>query len=415
MIIILPVLVIQLVAVYIFYQRHWYNVTQHTSRLLISEVIDLVESEKYIHNEFIDSNHLNLKYKFMPEFEIPQKPQNHLKELDIFEKNLSKKLSLDIKKVSIHNIDNYIFLYIKLREGLLQIELPYKALYNPTTIVFVVWMIVLTFILLTVSIIFSKNQIKSIIELTNAAESYGIDSKFGYYKPSGATEIRQAGIALLKMQDRIKKQANKRAQMLAMISHDLKTPLTRMKLQVELMEEGDEKEELSHDIESMQQMVASYLDFARGEGGEQFVSIDLIAWTHDFIQKKYPNHDISFNANQEQIFIKLKSNAFERAISNLISNSLKYSTKIIISLYTIDTNAIITVEDNGNGIDEEERSLVFKPFYRADKSRCLQSPSVGLGLAITKEIIKGHYGTISLEDSVKLKGLLVRIILPIIK
>ena len=262
--------------------------------------------------------------------------------------------------------------------------------------------------------IFSKNQIKSIIELTNAAENYGKGEKKLIYKPSGAKEIRRAGLAVIKMKDRIERQTAKRTQMLAMISHDLKTPLTRMKLQVELMDEGEEKEELQYDINSMQQMISSYLDFTRGEGGEEFQKIEIGKWISDFIKNKWSSYDISTKIKNTAITANIKPHTFERALSNLISNALKHSTKIEISIYSEDDTANIIIEDNGTGIKKEDRKLVFKPFYRADKSRSLDTDSsVGLGLAITKEIIKGHFGSIRLEDSEKLKGLLVRIKLPI--
>nr|MBP9778339.1 ATP-binding protein [Rickettsiaceae bacterium] len=287
------------------------------------------------------------------------------------------------------------------------------TLLNPTTYIFALWIIFLTIILLAVSLIFSKNQIKSILELTNAAEKYGRGEKMPEYKPSGAREIRKAGIAFLKMKDRIERQTAKRTQMLAMISHDLKTPLTRMKLQVELMDDSEEKEELNHDINSMQYMISSYLDFARGEGGESFSKVELNKWVSDYIKLSWNKSNIELEQKKNNIFAQIKIYSFTRALNNIISNATKYSTKIKISVYSQNDNAFITVEDNGKGIDNIEKNHVFKPFYRGNKARTFEdSTNVGLGLAITKEIITGHYGSISLAESKTLKGLLVKIKIP---
>jgi two-component system osmolarity sensor histidine kinase EnvZ len=413
LIIIVPTLVGQLLAVHLFYQRHWYNVSQHTSELIATEISSLISTKKYTAPPYKKISYLNLEYLFIPDASLPKAHEKHIEEFEIFKKILKQEINQE--GTVVFDEDGRIKLYLQSENGILQIRLPYKSLLNPTTYIFVLWIIFLTILLLSVSLIFSKNQIKSIIELTNAAEKYGRGDKTSLYKPSGSKEIRRAGLAFLKMRDRIERQTTKRTQMLAMISHDLKTPLTRMKLQVELMDDSEEKEELQYDIESMQHMMLSYLDFARGEGGEEFQTLNLNSWLNNYITSKWQSHNIKTHTDKMPVFIQIKPHSFERAIANLISNALKYSTKVVISVYSDKSNAFITVEDNGSGIKPEDRKLVFKPFYRADKSRSLDHfASVGLGLAITKEIINGHYGSISLDDSKKLKGLLVKIQLPII-
>jgi len=413
LIIIVPTLVGQLLAVHLFYQRHWYNVSQHTSELIATEISSLIRTKKYASPPYKKRSYLNLEYLFIPDATLPKAHKQHIEEFEIFKKTLKQEINQD--GTVVFDKDGRVKLYLQSENGILQIRLPYKSLLNPTTYIFVLWIIFLTILLLTVSLIFSKNQIKSIIELTNAAEKYGRGDKNSLYKPSGSKEIRRAGLAFLKMRDRIERQTTKRTQMLAMISHDLKTPLTRMKLQVELMDDSEEKEELQYDIESMQHMMLSYLDFARGEGGEDFQTLDLNNWLNNYITSKWQGQNIQIHTDKKPIFIQIKLHSFERAIANLISNALKYSTKVVISVYSEKSNAFITVEDNGSGIKPQDRKLVFKPFYRADKSRSLDHfASVGLGLAITKEIINGHYGTISLDDSKNLNGLLVKIQLPII-
>ena len=413
LIIIVPVLISQLLAVYLFYKRHWYNVSQNTSYLIATEISELIRNlnSKKIPKQ---GNYLNLEYSSVSS-KLPDHPQEkYVEELEIFKKLLQEELGQE--GVIVLDQGRNVHLYLQIGAQTLLIKLPYKAILNPTTSIFVLWIIFLTILLLSISLIFSKNQIKSIIELTDTAESYGRGEKTDKYKPSGAKEIRQAGLAFLKMRDRIERQTAKRTQMLAMISHDLKTPLTRMKLQVELMNESEEKEELQYDIDSMQHMIDSYLDFARGEGGEDFKPINLNNWISSYIKTKWSENNISLNISPDQVITLIKPHSFERAIANLVGNAFKHSSKVKISLSSSEDEALIIIEDNGKGIKKDERKSVFKPFYRADKSRSLDnSAGVGLGLAITKEIISGHYGTITLGESKSLKGLLVQIQLPIKK
>ena len=411
LIIIVPAIIGQLIAVYIFYQRHWYNVTEHTSGFIVNEIISLIKDVDYKLSPDKIESYLNLNYKFTPDTKIPNLPVRNSEELEILAHSLEYKISNN--KAIFLNENGKIEIYLQIGSDQLKIILPAKILINPTTYIFVLWILFLTITLIAISLIFSKNQIKSILALTSAAENYGRGENIDNYKPTGAKEIRKAGLAFLKMKDRIEKQSAKRTQMLAMISHDLKTPLTRMKLQVELMNDSEEKEELKYDIDSMQQMIASYLDFARGEGGEEFIQIEINSWLTDYIKNKWNGCNIEVKKEKKKIFARIKPHSFERALANLIGNSIKYSTKQKISVYSSRDNVIISIEDNGTGINDEDKKNVFRPFYRIDKSRSLDSSSsVGLGLAITKEIINGHYGNIILMDSKDLGGLLVKITVP---
>lgn len=412
MIIIIPTLVAQLLSVYLFYQRHWYNVSNQISGFIATEISSFLNVVDYEKTPNQKRSYLNFDYIYIPNFVVENSNIRHIKEIEIFKNTLKKELGRD--SVVIIDDDNNINFYLKAGSGTLKIILKYKSIVNPTTYVFVLWIIFLTILLLSISLIFSKNQIKSIIELTNAAEKYGRGDRDYSYKPSGAQEIRHAGLSFLKMKERIERQTAKRTQMLAMISHDLKTPLTRMKLQLELMDESEAKEEFSYDINSMKQMIASYLDFARGEGGENFESLDIKQYLEKYLNNKWSNANIISDFSKDAAFVKIKYHAFGRALSNLISNSLKYATKVKILFYVLDESVFIEIEDNGSGIKEEELDLVFKPFYRSEKSRPLvNNSSVGLGLAITKEIIKGHYGDVVLEKGKDLKGLKAVIQLPI--
>ena len=411
LIIIIPTLIGQFFALHLFYERHWYNVSYHTSSLIITEIESLLQQKELYKNKSQVTKYLNLSYILLPNQTITSNNLNKAEELEILKKQLENKIIYQ-SNVSIDE-NGKISILIQIHKDIISITLPAKILLNPTTSIFVLWVIFLTILLLTVSLIFSKNQIKSILDLTNAAEKYGRGEKMDNYKPSGAREIRKAGLAFIKMKDRIERQTSRRTQMLAMISHDLNTPLTRMKLQVELMSNSDEKEELNHDIKSMQHMISSYLDFAKGEGGEVFVKIELNNWVRKYLKLSWNFANIQILAKEKELYTQIKPHSFSRALNNIISNAIKYSTKIKISVYSNDEEAIIIIEDNGKGIDDHEKIHVFKPFYRGNKARTLKdSTNVGLGLAITKEIINGHYGSIKLEKSKELKGLLVRIKIP---
>ncbi|WP_367364148.1 ATP-binding protein [Candidatus Tisiphia endosymbiont of Nedyus quadrimaculatus] len=414
LIIIVPTLIGQILAVFLFYDRHWYNVSYYTSNIIANEIISLLEQDdnNLLEKNTTETNYLNLSYQFHQELNLPRKQPRISEELEIFKNIINVKINK--KNIVKINDSKRIEVLFQLTDGLLKITFPAKLLMNPTAYIFVLWLIFLTILLLSVSLIFSKKQINSILTLADAADQFGQGiTRLPTFKPSGAKEIKKAGIAFLKMKERIEQQISKRTRMLAQISHDLCTPLTRMKLQLELMKESEETEGLKEDILTMQQMIKSYLDFAKGENGEEVQIIELSSWLSTIINK-WPVANIELLATK-QITAQIKPINFERAISNVISNAIKYSTKIKITVCSTSTNVIIKIEDNGIGIKDAEKLLVFKAFYRSDKSRPLNnSGNVGLGLAITKEIIIDHNGTISLQDSKILGGLLVEISLPLI-
>jgi len=418
LIITVPTVIAQLVAIYVFYDRHWSNIINSTSRTLANEVKlirhiyekhSLIEAKTQaaILGITLKHNHGNI-------------PKSHKQCNDERLEVLSEELGIVTKQkfvVRLIKDDTEIEILHQLPKGVLVFTRSVKPLIHPTTYIFIIWMVSLTLVLLTVSLIFSRNQIRSILELTRAADAFGQGAQMPLnYKPSGATEIRKAGIAFLKMKSRIASYIEKRTQTLAMISHDLKTPLTRIKLQLEMMPDSEEKNGMQQDVISMQQMIVSYLDFARGEGGEEFEHIKILDWFHNILNiNSYTNLDITYNSNAQNADLKIKPHAFKRAIDNILSNANKYATKVIISTSIIDNKLIIDIEDNGEGIRDTDKELAFKPFYRVDTARHIASDgNVGLGLTITREIILGHNGNISLENSEILNGLKVRIILPLL-
>lgn len=421
LIIIVPTVVGQIASIYLFYERHWYNVSEYSSASIARQIALMVD--RYKENDQISlqsiSNILKIEYDAYPnkklnKVTILDVDQSKSEEIEILRRELDDVISL--KKNVYLASSGKIIVNIETNEGVFQVQLPSKPILNPTTYIFVLWIVSLTILILIISLLFSKNQIKSIIELTSAANEFGnskLPSDKTKYKPSGAKEIRLAGLAFIRMRERIERQITKRTQMLAMISHDLRTPLTRIKLQAALMNPQEGLKEIEQDVINMENIITSYLDFVRGEGGEKFQKVELSRWINDNIKytkigKLKINYDLATNC-----VTSIKHHALLRAMSNIISNSEKYASKIKISSYKEKGDIIITIEDNGPGISEKDKKMVFVPFFRSDSARAIDHRgSVGLGLTITREIILGHNGKIFLEDGKNLKGLLVKIVLP---
>jgi two-component system osmolarity sensor histidine kinase EnvZ len=258
--------------------------------------------------------------------------------------------------------------------------------------------------------IFLKNQTRPISNLARVAEKFGKGEEIEEFKPSGASEIRQAGYEFDKMRKRIVRHLTQRSEMLSGISHDLRTPLTRMKLQIAFIKDKDLANKLTEDINEMEKMLNEYLQFTSSsylEKNEQFNLSELI----NKIIEKYDNKNISKKIS-EKIYINGRKNLIQRCMNNLIDNAIKYGDKINIDLRINNKNLFIKIEDNGPGIPENEYDNVFKPFYKIDKGRAESKSSVGLGLSIASDIIRSHGGNISLEKS-SMNGLRVKIFLPV--
>ena len=275
------------------------------------------------------------------------------------------------------------------------------------------WMVLTSILASLIAIIFLKNQIKSIKGLSIAAEKLGRGGDAPDFKPSGAREIRSVGISFIRMKERIMRQISQRTQMLSAVSHDLRTPLTRMKLQLEMMNEDEAVLELKSDIADMERMINEYLDFSKSGGVQRErtkdVNIkDFLETIIIYYQKMHKNIGQELDI-ADKLTIPIKRNAMKRAIRNLIDNSFHYGDKVLILAKISNKNLKIIVEDNGCGIPEAQRSEIFKPFYRIDNSRNLDKTSVsggaGLGLAIVMDVISSHGGKIKVEDSPKENGL----------
>ncbi len=275
--------------------------------------------------------------------------------------------------------------------------------------IFTLWITVPAFLMVAIAIIFLKNQTRPISKLAQASERFGRGEDIEEFRPSGALEIRQAGFEFEKMRKRILRHLNQRSEMLSGISHDLRTPLTRIKLQLAMIKDKDLSKKLSMDVDEMEKMLNEYLQFASTGAKDKTESFDMSKLVKKIIDK-YENPQIQKNLIPE-IYFNGRKNMIQRCINNLIDNSLKYAEKILINLEKYDSNIILSIDDDGPGIPKSEYQNIVKPFYKIDKSRSESKSSVGLGLAISSDIIKSHGGDIKFDKS-KMGGLKVIISLP---
>jgi two-component system osmolarity sensor histidine kinase EnvZ len=299
---------------------------------------------------------------------------------------------------------------VEMPNGVMQIAVPRKRLSTPTSSLFILWMIGSSLVLLTIASVFMRNQVRSLQRLAVAADLLGKGRDVPNFKPEGATEVRQAARAFIKMRDRLQRQITQRTEMLAGVSHDLRTPLTRMKLALELMPDDSSVAELKSDVAAMQRMVQGYLDFARGEGEEGERDTDIVLMIHELISSQRGGPPI-FAALPERHVLPMRPDATRRCIGNLVSNARRYGKHIWITGVAVRDGFDVTVDDDGPGIPAAQRDSVFRPFYRLDAARNPNTGGLGLGLTIARDLARGQGGDVTLEDSPQ-GGLRVRLHLP---
>jgi two-component system osmolarity sensor histidine kinase EnvZ len=308
--------------------------------------------------------------------------------------------------------DRWVEIRVQLQDGVLLVLAPVKRLASSTTYIFVLWMVGTSLIVFAVATIFMRNQVKSVRRLAAAARAFGKGGDVPNFKPEGAAEVRQAAQSFIDMRDRIKNLMAHRTAMLAGVSHDLRTPLTRMKLQLAMMEGKEGAAELAQDLDEMARMIEGYLAFARGEGGEESVKGDLSALLYDVAEGfRRAGAEIDLHC-EEGLVMSLKADAFRRCLNNLIGNAKRYAKHVWVRAGKRGDDVEILIDDDGPGIPAEKREEVFKPFYRLEASRNVKTGGVGLGLSIARDIVRGHGGDIQLEES-PLGGLRVRLRMPV--
>ena len=412
-----PVILLQLVVTIVFFDSLWIKTNKGLTRALVSEIDTFIvayDNEDNDKEYLIDlfSIYLDLNIKFIEDEEFDFKINERW--FSPLDRSLRRELKSSIgnQKFWFSTTDylELINVRIKYKNGYFEFLFPKDRVSNSSARLFGLWITVPAIVLITIAMIFLKNQTRPITNLARAAEKFGRGEDVDEYRPSGSLEIRQAGYEFEKMRKRIQRHLNQRSEMLSGISHDLRTPLTRMKLQLAFIKDQEISSKLSEDINEMEKMLNEYLQFTSSNFSEknEIFNISLLM---DEIIHKYENKNISKDIIGE-IYINGRKNLLRRCFNNIIDNAIKYGSKVDVSLSKKSKNLFIIIGDDGPGIPEAEYNNVFKPFYKIDKGRAEAKSSVGLGLSIASDIIRSHGGYIRLNKS-KLNGLEVKIFLPV--
>jgi two-component system osmolarity sensor histidine kinase EnvZ len=416
LILVVPVIIAQLITVYIFFERHFSALSVELSRAVAGDVAMLADETERdpddrarIFSQAGDT--LDLSVDFEPNAMLtPEVPGrwNPLIE-PILETALHERVRRTFT-IGPYGDDNWVEIRVQLPDGVLDVRSPQRRLFSYTAFVFIGWVVGASMLLTWIAVIFMRNQVRPIRRLALAAESFGKGRDTMRLKPAGALEVRQAAAAFVTMRDRIRRQIVQRTEMLAGVSHDLRTPLTRMKLQLALQPDGEDTEELRADVTEMETMIEAYLAFARGEGGETPQRIDLALMLRDVVDGLPGSQAVTVDA-EPPIMLEIRPTAMKRCLGNLIGNALRYARTVHVSASWRQRTAAIVIDDDGPGIPPESREEVFRPFFRLDPSRNAATGGVGLGLSIARDIAHGHGGEIDLQDS-PMGGLRVVLTLP---
>ena len=411
-----PTIILQIIITIVFYDSIWIKANKNITRSLVNQlktIEEVYQNDKKNLDFFTDSykNNFNFEIGIKQETFPNNSGERRFSPMD-------RSLRRELK--SVFGTNNYWFntskfknaVEIKIRSGndVIKFLVPKEMVSASSVRLFVLWTTLPSLVLVIIALIFLKNQTKPLVRLAKAAERFGKGDYVNDFRVSGSQEIRKAAFEFDRMAKRINRHLNQRAEMLSGISHDLRTPLTRLKLQLAMLKQKDVSEKMSKDIDEMEKMLNDYLQFAKTQAQENTTTINLNALL-DTIKKDFNNKKLTFKGESEAIELQGRPTALKRSFENIIQNGLTYGNKVEIDVQKGNKRALVLFEDDGPGIPEIQFKNVFKPFFRLDKSRSLNQSGVGLGLAIVEDIINSHGGNIQLGKS-KYGGLLVKISLP---
>jgi two-component system osmolarity sensor histidine kinase EnvZ len=414
LIVALPILILQLTISIVFFDSLWIKTNKGMTRALLGEIKTYIDSYSKNLNDSLEidklfKENLNFDVKYIELKKLPKK--NTERWFSPIDRTLRRELKSRFSNYwfDTTSYKDLIDIKIAYKKGYFQFYIPRERVTNSSARMFALWITLPAFLLITIAILFLKNQTRPIIKLAKASERFGKGEEIEEFVPSGALEIRQAGYEFEKMRKRILRHLNQRSEMLSGISHDLRTPLTRIKLQLTFIKDKEISKKLSEDVKEMEKMLDEYLQFARSQFSEKTTKINLNKLIES-VSSKYENSKIKLELS-ENVEINGRVNLLQRCLENLINNSIKYANNTYLKLNKSSNHSIVIVEDDGPGIPVNEYENVFKPFYKIDKSRGDSKSSVGLGLSIANDIIKSHGGNIKLDKS-NFGGLQVKIFLP---
>ncbi len=418
LIIVTPLVLLQLVATVIFFENHWSKVSRRLAQGVAGDIAIVIEQmPKYQQTDELQDLYrkalinFQLTFKYLPDGVIANSNKNS----GLMETALTRAIEAHVKKpfsLDSESDDRLVIIKMQLSDGVLEIIVPNKRFFSTTTYIFVMWMVGTSLLLFGVAVIFMKNQVRPISRLAMAADDFGKGRDLKKFKPEGALEVRRAASAFIAMRNRLKRHIQQRTDMLSGVSHDLRTPITRMKLQLEMMKTGDGIDELKSDISDMEHMLDAYLAFARGEGSEKQVPASISEMLGEIVtQVRRKGVMIDFHSEGE-VDATIRKGALKRALTNLIENAAKYGKNITVRAGVRENGIEIIIDDDGPGIPDEMRAEVFRPFYRIDASRNPETGGVGLGMTIARDAVRGHGGEINLSDAPG-GGLRVMVLLPL--
>jgi two-component system osmolarity sensor histidine kinase EnvZ len=421
LIIVSPLILVQVIATWVFYDRHYDTITKRLAQGIAGDVSAVIrimgpEPDAESRAAALDlarrSLWLDIAVRDDARLQADPAPPGW----GVLDRKLTKALRERLPYPFVIDTDapeEVVRIDVQLPIGVLAVRVPRQRLFSSTTYIFIMWMVGSSIVLFGVATIFMRNQVRPIRRLARAADSFGKGRDVPDFKPEGATEVRLAAAAFLHMRSRIKRQIGQRTEMLAGVSHDLRTPLTRMKLQLALLGDSPEVNNLASDVAEMEKMVGGYLAFARGEGTEQPLRADLGELLREVVAQMTREKGGSVDLHLEQpLVLPLRPEAMRRCLANLLGNAQEHAEHVMVSSSRRKNIVEVMIDDDGPGIPEADREDAFKPFYRLDQSRNPDTAGTGLGLAIARDIVRSHGGDIVLEDA-PVGGLRARLWLPV--
>jgi two-component system osmolarity sensor histidine kinase EnvZ len=407
LIVVMPILILQAVVAYVFMERHWQMVTRRLSSAVVSDiaaVIEVIETypqdERFSEITRIATDTYGLTISVLPPDPLPESGSRPF--FSLLDSTLSREMRRRINRpfwVDTLGDSDLVEIRIQLDDHVLRVFAPRSRAYASNSHIFLLWMGGTSLVLLTIALLFLRNQIKPILTLGKAAEQFGKGRPVGDFRPRGAREVRQAAQAFIDMRERIERQVEQRTTMLSGVSHDLRTVLTRFKLELALLGETPETEALRADVDEMSRMLEDYLAFAQGDAGETTEMVDLPVLLEEIADSARRGGDIVETTFEGEPRALLRALGFRRCVANLVGNAGKHGDRVELKARHADGWLTITVDDDGPGIPPQEREAVFRPFYRLDSGRNVDSGGSGLGLAITRDIAMSHGGDVILAES----------------
>ncbi len=410
-----PTIILQIIITIVFYDSIWIKANKNTARSLVAQLKTI---EEVYRNDKKNLDFLTDSYKNNFNFEIGINKERFPnisgeRKFSPMDRSLRRELKSSFGNsnywFSTSKFKNAVEIKIRSENEVIEFLVPKEMISTSSVRLFVLWTTLPSIVLIIIALIFLKNQTRPLVKLAKAAEKFGKGDYINNFIPSGAQEIRKAAYEFDRMAKRINRHLNQRSEMLSGISHDLRTPLTRLKLQLAMINQKDLSEKMSKDIDEMEKMLNDYLQFAKTQAQEKTSQVEL-SELFNKIKDNLKNNNLEI-LQEHKIFLNARPIALKRSFENIIHNGLTYGKKVVVKIEKSSNRAVINVEDDGPGIPEDQYKNVFKPFFRLDKSRSLNKSGVGLGLAIVEDVINSHGGSIQLGQS-KAKGLKVKISLP---